>query len=85
VEGYFNDGHINISLKGKCEIEPQRLFSPLGHNALEFTFFSDTKGVSVSITSHLAGIVIEIGFHLLPTPRFYFRIQVLENNHADYV
>ena len=78
VTGYYTDENCNISLTGKCEIEPQRLFSPLGHNELACTIYPETRGFSVNITSHLAGIKICIGFHFLPKPRFYLYVDVIE-------
>lgn len=83
VTGYYNNGGANVSLQGKCEIEPQRLFSPLGHNQITITRYPETRGISINITSHLLATEVYMGFHLLPRPRFYYDIKHIERDREN--
>lgn len=77
VKGYYSNGSTNISLNGKCEIEPDRQISILGHGELNMNFFTLPHGIGfdMEMVSHLLGIQFEMEIHLFPPKtRFYFCI-----------
>ena len=72
VNGYYTDGEINITLNGKCEIEPERQISILGHSHMDVNFFTHhhVPAVKIEIVSHPLGIQIEICLlYTSPSPR----------------
>jgi hypothetical protein len=79
VEGYYvNAENNNISLRGVCEIEPQRLFSPLGHNSIEIKLLREYRGIYANITLNACNLEIVIEIKLLPNPVFYVHIRRIE-------
>ena len=79
VSGYYSDGNNNITLSGRCEIEPERQVSVMGHNYIGFNFTSppDGIGMEISIISHFFNIGLDILFQVLPVPRFHFSFKIL--------
>ena len=79
ISGYYSDGKKNISLDGKCEIEPERQVSIFGHNylGLNFTMPPDGFGMGVSFISHFLGLGVDILFQIAPALKFHFLISFL--------
>ncbi len=79
VTGYYNDGEVNITLVGTCEIEPERQISALGHGSMDIHFLSPSKGLGLEIEaiSHFLDTKIKAGIHLLPFPKPSFSLYFL--------
>ena len=74
VSGYYFDGVNNITLDGKCEIEPERQVSVFGYNylGLNFTTPPHGLGIEISILSHFFRISTDMLLQILPVPKFHF-------------
>ncbi|MEA2054453.1 MAG: hypothetical protein U9O96_04980 [Candidatus Thermoplasmatota archaeon] len=74
VSGYYFDGEKNITLNGRCEMEPERQVSRWGHTSLSvnFTTLPDGLGIEILFISHFLGAGVEVIFQLFPL-RFSIR------------
>lgn len=79
ISGFYSDGNENVSLNGKCEIEPERQVPAIGHNYLGLNFTTPPDGIAIgiSIISHFFGIGIDILFQISPAIKFHFVINSL--------
>lgn len=82
--GYYDDGKTNVTLNGKCEIEPDRQISIWGHSRIDINFFTRYHGpaIKMDMVSHLLGIQIEMDASFFPYPKTSLSLHFLRGIHS---